>query len=192
MLDDDIDDIDDTIVRRPDAARAADVADAAGPTAPTPVSSPASGRVPSIRVRDRVVRLDRAVIVGRRPRAPRIVIGQAPELVMVPSRNGEVSGSHVLIHAEGTVVVVEDLHSTNGTVVRQPGGAPIRMRAGASIVVLTGTVVDIGDGNAIEILSPHLRFDPSASSGGPVGAAASSTDIPGLSGPIRPIPGFHN
>ncbi len=70
------------------------------------------------------------------------------------------SSSHVLLHAAGEAAVVEDLRSTNGTVVRPPGGAPFRMAAGASIVVLTGTLVEIGDGNVIEVLSPHLRVGP--------------------------------
>ncbi|MDP4333173.1 hypothetical protein Q7F20_07300 [Curtobacterium sp. A7_M15] len=119
-------------------------------------------RVPSVRIGDRVIRLDHPVIVGRRPALPRVLRGAAPELVSVPSSRGQVSSSHVMLHAEGEAAVVDDLRSTNGTVVRPPGSAPFRMPAGASNVVLTGTVVEIGDGNVIEVLSPHLRVAPSS------------------------------
>ncbi|MBA8990528.1 hypothetical protein FHW23_001774 [Curtobacterium pusillum] len=170
--------VDDTVVRREAAPRPADdpiddtvVRARRGPVEPSgppagaaprlPSVPPApTTRVPSIRVGDRVLRLDRPVIVGRRPSLPRILRGPTPELVTVPSRSGQVSSSHVLVHAEGEVAVVEDLRSTNGTVVRPAGAAPFRMPAGASNVVLTGTVVEIGDGNVIEVLSPHLRVAP--------------------------------
>ncbi|MDM7890376.1 FHA domain-containing protein [Curtobacterium caseinilyticum] len=108
----------------------------------------------------RVVRLDHPVVVGRRPALPRVVRGPEPELLTVPSPGGQVSSSHLLVHAEGEAAVVDDLRSTNGTVVRPPGAAPFRMAAGASIVVLTGTLVEIGDDNVIEVLSPHLRAGP--------------------------------
>jgi hypothetical protein len=131
-----------------------------GPAAPTAPAAPRT-RVPSIRIGDRVLRLDRPVVVGRRPALPRVLRGPVPELVTVPSITGQVSSSHVLVHAEGEAAVVDDLRSTNGTVIRPAGAAPFRMPAGASNVVLTGTVVEIGDGNVIEVLSPHLRVAPS-------------------------------
>lgn len=162
---------DDTVVRspaRPGAERDARgrgephlQADPLGSTAPPMPSAPVR-RVPSIRIGDRVLRLDRPVIIGRRPSLPRVLRGPVPELVTVPSASGQVSSSHVLVHAEGEAAVVDDLRSTNGTVVRPAGAAPFRMPAGASNVVLTGTVVEIGDGNVIEVLSPHLRVAPSA------------------------------
>ncbi|ROP66359.1 hypothetical protein EDF55_0812 [Curtobacterium sp. ZW137] len=124
------------------------------------VAEPVRTRVPSIRIGDRVIRLDRPVVVGRRPALPRIVRGPEPELVTVRSPSGLVSSSHLLLHAEGEVAVVDDLRSTNGTLVRPAGAPAYRMPSGASIVALTGTVVEIGDGVAIEILSPHLRVTP--------------------------------
>lgn len=161
---------DDTVVRprrHPDPAVAPGRTPPAGPPAvpdrsdggPTGLQAgaPAVPRVPSIRVAGRVVRLDRPVVVGRRPAAPRVVRGPAPELLTVPSPSGQVSSSHLLVHAAGEAAVVDDLRSTNGTVVRPPGSAPFRMASGASNVVLTGTLVEIGDGNVIEVLSPHLR-----------------------------------
>lgn len=131
----------------------------AAPPAP-PADPPVRQRTPSIRVGGRIVRLDHPVVVGRRPSLPRVVRGPTPELLTVPSPSGQVSSSHLLVHAEGETAVVDDLRSTNGTVMRPPGSAPFRMPAGASIVVLTGTLVEIGDGIVIEVLSPHLRVGP--------------------------------
>ena len=135
-----------------------------GPARAVPVVPPAPvvrpDHVPSIRVGGRVVRLDRPVVVGRRPGLPRVVRGPTPELLTVPSPTGQVSASHLLVHAAGETAVVDDLHSTNGTVIRPPGGTPLRMASGTSNVVLTGTVVEIGDGNTIEILSPFTRLTP--------------------------------
>lgn len=154
---------DDTVLRvRPDGAGPAAASERASPAATPPRSDDGSvrRRTPSVRIGGRVVRLDRPLVVGRRPAAPRVVLDDGPVLVPVPSPSGQVSSSHVLLHAAGEAAVVEDLRSTNGTVVRPPGGAPFRMAAGASIVVLTGTLVEIGDGNVIEVLSPHLRVGP--------------------------------
>ena len=91
----------------------------------SPVASPDLGidipvPVPSVRVNGRVYRLDRPVVVGRRPGPPRVVQGAAPQLVTVPSPGGVVSSSHVLFHAAGSTAVVDDLRATNGTVVRAP------------------------------------------------------------------------
>ncbi|SOC86572.1 hypothetical protein SAMN05660766_0224 [Curtobacterium sp. 314Chir4.1] len=156
------DGLDDTIVRvpaRPDDSASASVG--AEPRLQAVPPAPQT-RVPSIRIGERVLRLDHPVIVGRRPTMPRILRGAAPELVTVPSATGQVSSSHVLVHAEGEATVVDDLRSTNGTVVRPAGAAPFRMPSGASNVVLTGTVVEIGDGNVIEVLSPYHRVAPTA------------------------------
>lgn len=154
--------LDDTVVRAP--TRPDDGATASVGAEPRLQAVPAAPqtRVPSIRIGDRVLRLDRPVIVGRRPTLPRILRGATPELVTVPSAAGQVSSSHVLVHAEGEATVVDDLRSTNGTVVRPAGAAPFRMPSGASNVVLTGTVVEIGDGNVIEVLSPYHRVAPTA------------------------------
>lgn len=155
------DPIDDTVVRADGRQPAGgDLGGGAVPSLPVVVVP--TKRIPSIRIGERVLRLDRPVVVGRRPAMPRITIGATPELVTVPSVSGQVSSSHVMVHAEGEAAVVDDLRSTNGTVVRPPGAAPFRMPAGASNVVLTGTVVEIGDGNVIEVLSPHLRVAPSS------------------------------
>ncbi|WP_157071483.1 FHA domain-containing protein [Curtobacterium ammoniigenes] len=121
------------------------------------VGEPPAG-VPAVRIGGTEIVLDRPLVVGRNPRAPRIVDGPEPRLIRVPSPTGLVSGSHVRLSAAGPVVVVQDLRSTNGTLVRLPGRPAERMRAGATSVTITGTVVDIGDGQTIEILSAVSRI----------------------------------
>lgn len=185
-----VDDVDpeDTVVRvpaRPGAGAGPFVGAAPGlPAVPSVPAAPAA-RVPSIRIGDRTFRLDHPVVIGRRPSLPRVTHGPQPELVTVRSAYGQVSSSHVRMHAEGEAVVVQDLRSTNGTVVRPAGAPAYRMASGASIVALTGTVVEIGDGNAIEVLSPYLRVAPTAEGLPPVPPWPSDQTAHGTPRPTR-------
>ncbi len=112
-----------------------------------------SSRIFEFRIAETVIGLDTAAYIGRRPTAPRIVSGgTVPRLVRVPSPAREVSGTHLEVRQSGTSVVVTDLGSTNGTVVLVPRSQPRKLRQGESVVVTTGTLVDIGDGIVIEIL----------------------------------------
>ncbi|MET0990712.1 MAG: FHA domain-containing protein [Glaciihabitans sp.] len=113
-------------------------------------------RVPAVhsfRIAGETVSLDKPAYIGRRPSPPRVVVGAAPRLIQVPSAKREVSGTHLEIRQHGSNVVVSDLGSSNGTVVTIPGRPAQRMRRGEPLVVTPGTLVDIGDGNLIEILS---------------------------------------
>ncbi len=104
-----------------------------------------------------VVLLDAVVYIGRKPSAPRVVRGGHPRLVRVQSPTQEVSSTHLELRQVGSTVVIEDLKSTNGTVVAVPG-LPVRaLRPGESLVVTVGTLVDIGDRNVIEILPLRQR-----------------------------------
>ena len=96
--------------------------------------------------------LDSPALIGRKPVSPRIAIGGVPRLVRVPSPGREVSSTHVELRQQGASVIVTDLRSTNGTVVSIPGSSSQKLRQGESLVVSAGTVVDIGDGNTVEIL----------------------------------------
>ena len=104
-----------------------------------------------------VVWLDAVSYVGRRPSSPRIVYGQMPRLVRVPSPGHEVSSTHIEVRQLGLSVVVTDMRSTNGSVVVDPGGSTRKLRQGESVVVSPGTLVDIGDGNVMEILPLEAR-----------------------------------
>ena len=185
-----VDDVDpeDTVVRvpaRPGAGASPFVGAAPGLPAVPAVPAGSTARVPSVRIGDRTFRLDHPVVIGRRPSLPRVTRGPQPELVTVRSAYGQVSSSHVRMHAEGEAVVVQDLRSTNGTVVRPAGAPAYRMASGASIVALTGTVVEIGDGNAIEVLSPYLRVAPTAEGLPPVPPWPSDQTAHGTPRPTR-------
>ena len=104
-----------------------------------------------------VVWLDAVSYVGRRPSSPRIIYGQMPRLVRVPSPKQEVSSTHVELRQLGASVVLTDMRSTNGSIVFPPGGEPRKLRQGESVVATPGTLVDIGDGNVIEILPQESR-----------------------------------
>jgi pSer/pThr/pTyr-binding forkhead associated (FHA) protein len=96
--------------------------------------------------------LDRVYRIGRNPRPLRMPGSEPLELLTVPSPSAMVSNNHLEIRQDGDAVVVTDLGSTNGTLVRFSLGRTQRLRSGASLTVLPGTTVDIGDGNLIEIL----------------------------------------
>lgn len=104
------------------------------------------------------IALDRPAYLGRKPSAPRITSGSRPRLVRVPSPLGEVSSTHLELRQVGAMVVATDLGSTNGTQVRLPGSAPVRLRQGESIVVTPGSLIEIGDGNVIEIHSLRRAY----------------------------------
>jgi hypothetical protein len=101
---------------------------------------------------DTPIPLNAPAFIGRRPSLPRIVKGRSPRLVRVPSPLREVSSTHLELRQQGALVIVTDLKSTNGTVVTVPGRAAVKLRGGESVVVVPGTIVDIGDDNLIEIL----------------------------------------
>ena len=130
------------------------------PVVMPPYDSGAYEPVPSyfrFRIGRTVVWLDAVSYVGRRPSSPRIVHGQMPRLVRVPSPGHEVSSTHIEVRQLGYSVVVTDMRSTNGSVVVEPGGMARKLRQGESVVVSPGTLVDIGDGNVMEILPLEAR-----------------------------------
>jgi len=96
--------------------------------------------------------LEVPVILGRRPRAPRIIQNVSPRLIVVNSPGKLVSGSHLGIRQLGSSLIVTDLHTTNGSMVTIPGLPARRMRQDESVVVTAGTQVDIGDGIILYIL----------------------------------------
>lgn len=119
-------------------------------TAPTPETQHAA----AFRLGDRPPeRVDTAVYIGRQPRSPRITGPTLPRLVRVDSPSREVSATHIELRPTPDGLVLTDLESTNGTVIRQPGSGVRRLASGESLAVVPGTLIDIGDGNVIEILA---------------------------------------
>jgi hypothetical protein len=142
----------DTIIRNRPAPVPRPRTPATTPVLPVPAADESPARY-RIRVgNQQPIVLDAPVFIGRRPIPPRIPPVAPPRLVRVSSPHGEVSGTHVEVRQQGSSIIVTDLKSTNATVVLVPGAVPLRLRQGESVVVTPGTVVDIGDGNRIEIL----------------------------------------
>jgi hypothetical protein len=129
------------------------------------VATSAAQQFYRFRIGRTVVWLDAVSYVGRRPSSPRIIYGQMPRLVRVPSPKQEVSSTHVELRQLGASVVLTDMRSTNGSIVFPPGGSPRKLRQGESVVATPGTLVDIGDGNVIEILPQESRPKPDATAG---------------------------
>lgn len=123
-------------------------------------SDPAAGAVDEAAVGAAWFRIDggqmrsvtRVVLIGRRPAPPRIA-REPVQLVRVPADAASVSGTHLELRLEGTRLVATDLRSTNGTIVRTASGSR-RMRAGESIVVSVGAVLELGGDTIVEILPP--------------------------------------
>lgn len=116
------------------------------PEAPT-VALPVVGGTGRIRVSTgQVVTLDRTVIIGRRPRSTRASGANLPHLIAVESPQQDISRSHLEVRPEGDTVVVIDLHTTNGSTLLRSGADPVRLHPGEQTIVLSGDVVDLGDG----------------------------------------------
>ena len=86
------------------------------------------------------------VLIGRRPQASRVGAAGLPHLITVPSPNQDISRSHVEVRPEGANVTAADLGTTNGTLLRRQGRAPVRMTPNEWQVLLDGDVLDLGDG----------------------------------------------
>ena len=175
------DDLEDTIdVRRPPELLPVQLVDPARALPPAPAPAvpdvrdniwaqpvPEPPRPFRIRLADgTLVPLDQPVYLGRKPSVPRIHPGGTPLLVTLDSPQREVSSTHLELTTVGGAIVASDAKSTNGSVVRVPGAAPRTLHGGESAVVTPGTVIELGDGNRIELLAP----DPDAASPDPSGA----------------------
>ncbi|QZY28663.1 FHA domain-containing protein [Nocardioides coralli] len=104
------------------------------------------------------VAVDRAVVVGRAPQAGRSRGTGEPQLVTVPSPGQEISSTHLEVRpgsgSDHGHAVVEDLGSTNGTVLVRPGQAAEELTAGTPVVLVPGAVLDLGDGITITVTAP--------------------------------------
>ena len=124
-------------------------------------SQPAPERPHPFRLRladGTLVPLDQPVYLGRKPSVPRIHPGGTPLLVTLDSPQREVSSTHLELSTVGGTIVASDARSTNGSVLRMPGAEPRTLIGGESAVVTPGTVIELGDGNLVEVLAP----DPDA------------------------------
>jgi hypothetical protein len=133
----------------------------APPTTPTgaPASSPAAAAVVaaapaaarplSLELPDGSRQpLDAVVLMGRAPSAP--AAGPASRLVRLTG-DGDISRNHARVAVEGGTVVVTDLGSRNGTIVRIPGRPAQKLREGEPTPVLVDTVIDFGGGIEVSV-----------------------------------------
>jgi hypothetical protein len=83
------------------------------------------------------------VVVGRSP----IALARIPNaaLVSYPDNTMTVSKTHFAIGPDGAGVWVEDISSSNGTVVVDPNGAETQLEPGRRVTTPVGSVVRFGD-----------------------------------------------
>ncbi|MEO7122594.1 MAG: FHA domain-containing protein [Lacisediminihabitans sp.] len=121
----------------------------AGRKARGPARSPAPASAPHLYLETSTgsrEELTQPVLVGRAPSLSKVSGGQMPRLVTVGGSDQDISRNHARFAIEGGTVVVTDLHSRNGTTIILPGRPPQQLRQGEPTSVITGTVVDLGDG----------------------------------------------
>jgi hypothetical protein len=101
-----------------------------------------------------VVDVDRPQLLGRRPTSP-AEADELPNLVTIPSPDGDISRAHTAVRLEGWDVLVEDVGSTNGTEVRLPGRDPVRLREHDPVLVVAGTEVTLAGTVRFTVQAPE-------------------------------------
>lgn len=89
------------------------------------------------------VALDRPVLIGRNPKVEGGLVGEIPQLVRLDVGPG-LSRTHASVRLEGWQVLLEDLNSANGTIVRLPGREPRRLHPSEPVLLEAGADVDLG------------------------------------------------
>jgi hypothetical protein len=136
--------------------RAGGALPAPAPT-PAPVAAPVA---PLGRLRlstGQIVLLDRTVIIGRRPGSSRASGAEMPHLIGVDSPQQDISRNHIEVRAEGDSILVTDLRTTNGTTLLRQGSVPTRLHPGEPTIVVSGDVLDLGDGVKVAIETPAVE-----------------------------------
>lgn len=82
------------------------------------------------------------VLIGRAPSAP---AGEDARLVSVTSPRGTIARTHARVEVHGAGLLVTDLATTNGVLVRHPRRLPFRPEPGIATEVGHGAVVDLGE-----------------------------------------------
>ena len=77
-----------------------------------------------------------------------IVIGREGDLDV---KDEEVSRRHAAIRPGAQGIEIEDLGSTNGTVVVQPGLPAEDLQPGIAVALVPGAIVDLGEGVTIQV-----------------------------------------
>jgi DNA-binding NtrC family response regulator len=86
-----------------------------------------------------------ALLLGREPNSARLSADQIPSLRVQPVRDRRVSANHVLLSREPGALVVRDLGSRNGSWLRLPQNAAVRIASdGTLLLELAGTRSEAG------------------------------------------------
>ncbi len=97
------------------------------------------------------VELDRPVLVGRLPEPKDVpqLAGTEPNVVTVPSPEFLISRNHLYIELDEWSVLAHSMSSSNGTTLRRPGSAPMRLTAAEPVLLTSGDLLDLGDGQSL-------------------------------------------
>lgn len=107
---------------------------------PVTIARPSLG---SLRFSDgTIATLERPLLIGRNPKLE----GSAKEVpALVKLEAGpSLSRTHAVVRLEGWQVLLEDLNSANGTMVRLPGREPRRLHPGEPMLLEPGASIDLG------------------------------------------------
>ncbi|WP_029068981.1 FHA domain-containing protein [Jonesia quinghaiensis] len=99
-----------------------------------------------------VVELGSPIVIGRKPTTEGSGAPMTARLMSVPSPSKDISRNHLMIRVEAGHVLVEDLDSVNGTVLRRRGESERTLPAREPVLVLNDDVVDLGDGVSLEFV----------------------------------------
>lgn len=117
---------------------------------PTAVQGPSRGYV--LRLPDgRSLPLVGTTLLGRDP-ASAGGAGPSPTLVALADPSFQVSKTHAAVRVAAGGVQVEDLHSTNGTVIAEPTGTRTTLRGGQVAAISPGSILELG-GLRIEVVT---------------------------------------
>lgn len=118
--------------------------DEAGSTADSAPAGPIVHAVLAFSNGERVS-VDRSVLVGRNPKVGGADDAGLPHIMKFEGPGQGLSRTHAEVRIEDGEIIVEDLHSTNGTDIEPPGESRRRLRGGEPVAVVHGTLIDFGE-----------------------------------------------
>ncbi|ARD42172.1 FHA domain-containing protein [Actinomyces gaoshouyii] len=93
--------------------------------------------------------IDGDIIIGRVPKSDAPEGEPQPRLMAVISPSKAISKSHCAVRLDDWDLSVEDLGSTNGTILMRPSEPPRRLTQHQRALLRTGDVIDLGDGVSV-------------------------------------------
>jgi hypothetical protein len=99
------------------------------------------------------IALDRSVLLGRSPSPDRLIEGERPHVVKLPSPGQDISRNHLVVRIDGWHVLVTDLGSTNGSMLLRPGAEPEGLRPDTPTMIEPGTMISMADEITVTFLT---------------------------------------